>query len=87
MIASHPFELFCQHRIDLKCPSPARETAWFGLTGGYLSTLPAAMDGGYSGFPFSWARFAPEVGHRVVDAVAKPLHDREIILPRPFERY
>lgn len=77
-LATHPFELFCQFQLDLKRRSPARDTAWLGLTdgyGGYLPTLPAALGGGYSGVPFAWARFDPEVGHRVVDAVASLLHD------------
>lgn len=77
-IATQPFELFCQYQIDLKRRSPSAHTAWFGLTngsGGYLPTLYGALGGGYSGTPFAWARFAPEVGCRVVDRVAAMLHE------------
>lgn len=77
-IATHPFELFCQYQLDLKRRSPAAATAWFGLTngsGGYLPTLSGALGGGYSGTPFAWARFAPDVGCRVVDRVAAMLHE------------
>ncbi len=77
-IATQPFELFCQYQLDLKRRSPSAHTAWFGLTngyGGYLPTLSGALGGGYSGTPFAWARFAPEVGCRVVDRVAAMLHE------------
>jgi len=77
-LATQPFELFCQYQIDLKRRSPFERTAWFGLTGGYggyLPTLAAALGGGYTGLPFSWARFDPEVGCRTVDAVAAMLYE------------
>ncbi len=78
VLATQPFELFCQYQIDLKRRSPFRQTAWFGVSGGYggyLPTMAATLGGGYSALPFSWTRFSPEVGYQVVDAVAGMLHE------------
>ena len=77
-VATHPFELFCQYQVDLKRRSPASSTAVFGLTdgyGGYLPTLAGSLGGGYSGVPFAWARFEPEVGCHFVDHAAGMLHE------------
>lgn len=72
-IVTNPFELFCQYQLDIKRRSPASDTVCFGLTGGfggYLPTPAAVRGGGYSGEPFAWARFAPDVGYLVTDTLA-----------------
>jgi hypothetical protein len=77
LVATQPFELFCRYQLDIKRRSPSEATAVFGLSdgyAGYLPTLSGALGGGYSGTPFAWARFAPEVGCRLVDEVAAMLH-------------
>ncbi|MFP4028600.1 MAG: hypothetical protein ACLFWL_12480 [Candidatus Brocadiia bacterium] len=73
VIATHPCELFCQYQLDIKRRRPASQTFVFGITdggGGYVPTLSGAIGGGYSGTPFAWARFSPEVGCQLVDEIA-----------------
>lgn len=73
---TQPCELFCQFGLDLKRRSPVTLTGVVGIADGYAGycpTLYGVLGGGYSGEPLYWARLAPEVGYRIVDAGARLL--------------
>jgi hypothetical protein len=76
-LATTPCELFCQFGLDIKRRSPAPITAVCNIADGYAGYCPTAygvLGGGYSGEPFHWARLELLAGYRIVDAVARLLH-------------
>lgn len=76
VIATQPFELFCQFGIDIKSRSPFPMTAVVGLADGfhgYCPTVYGSIGGGYSGEPIYWTRYLPDAGYRVVDKASELL--------------
>ncbi len=78
VIATNPYELYCQFGLDIRRRSKAKHTMIAQLTNGclgYVPTIYGILGGGYSGRAIYWARMEPYAGYITVDETAKLINE------------